>query len=77
MKDNARLMRDDVAEKAKLVRRDILRVCNDDPRISTLLDDFSVFVDDSINDTYEYVATPVRNHVSKVEQLVENNDKSN
>jgi hypothetical protein len=69
MKDNSKIVRDRVKERANEFRKEILESCNHNPEISTKLDEFFTFVDSSVDETYEYVSTPVRAHVSTIEQI--------
>jgi hypothetical protein len=73
MKDNSKIVRDRVKERANEFRKEILESCNHNPEISTKLDEFFTFVDSSVDETYEYVSTPVRAHVSTIEKLESGN----
>jgi hypothetical protein len=72
MKNNSRYMREKSVKEAKLLRQKILEVCEHNHDVASELDEFVNLVDNGIVETYDYVTTPVRNHVSIVERL--NND---
>ncbi|MDH5918548.1 hypothetical protein [Vibrio splendidus] len=69
MKDNSKYMREKAAKEAKLLRQNICEFCEHNHDVTSELDEFVNLIDSSIVEAYDYVVTPVRNHISIVERL--------